>query len=143
MFISRSSESYGLIIFYLEAFENVSCENFLMLFAAIFIKSHYKIYKSAVVVNTSRVIPRVVTLHLASKKSDRLTVSFVEISTAVYVKGEMEAVVFPNEISVSPTSGRRSASPGDSRYPKLLITLHPRCARYRAWVSHYHVNIVV
>jgi len=42
---------------------------------------------------------------------------------------------FP-EISVSPT-------PGDSRYPKLLITLHPSRARYRAWVSHYHVNIVV
>jgi hypothetical protein len=34
-------------------------------------------------------------------------------------------------------------SRGDSRYPKLLITLHPRRARYRARVSHYHVNIVV
>jgi len=71
---------------------------------------------------------------LAPKKSGRLVVSFVKILTIVY--GRMEAVVSPAEISVSPT-------PGDSRYPKLLITLHPSRARYRAWVSHYHVNIVV
>lgn len=79
------------------------------------------------------------------KKSGRLAVSLVEISTVVYRGGGrgMKTGRPPAEIIVSPTSGRRSAPSGDSRYPKLLITLHPRRARYRAWVSHYHVNIVV
>lgn len=81
--------------------------------------------------------------------SGRPAVSFVGISTmVVYRGGWIEAVVpRPKSASHLYMTGRRSSrlarAPGDSRYPKLLITLHPRRARYRAWVSHYHVNIVV
>jgi len=89
--------------------------------------------------SSARVIPRVIMYTGSSQRRNPGRIARRDLDDGRLQEGEERS--FPAEISL--TYAGPAPFRGDSRYPKLLITLHPRRARYRARVSHYHVNIVV